>query len=298
MRPLLIGAAALSGLWAAKRPVQPATRTPPRILRISRVVADLDRAVAFYRDGIGFVPSEGAVPPPPGLPVLRQAVLRLGSQASASEIVLVQCHPAGPAYPPDSRSNDLWFQHLAIVVSDMAAAYQRLLAMEPWAISQAGPELLPIRNGGVTAFKFRDPDGHPLELLHFPPRQGRALWQAPAPGGALGIDHSAIAISSIRASLAFYRRLGFRVASRSFNHGRAQSRLDALPDAAVHVTGLRLPGAGGPGLELLRYVPPGRKRPPVGAYGIITDWVTLQVPSLPADRVLRDPDGHLMLLTP
>jgi catechol 2,3-dioxygenase-like lactoylglutathione lyase family enzyme len=224
-----------------------------------------------------------------GMLDMHQAVMRLG----AAEIALVQCNPPGPAYPKGSHSNDLWFQHLAIVVSNMGAAVRALGDVD--AISVGGPQVLPPRNGGVAAFKFRDPDGHPLELIHFPPGQGRALWQAGGEGPFLGIDHSALAIGSGRRSLAFYRRLGFRVATRSFNHGLAQSRLDGLPGAAVHVTGLRVPGAGGPGLELLRYMPPGRVRPHVAANAVLTDWFTLAVRGK-SSRVVADPDGHLLLL--
>jgi catechol 2,3-dioxygenase-like lactoylglutathione lyase family enzyme len=262
------------------------------ILRISRVVGDLARAAAFYAR-MGFrrvdAPEELVAAELLGLLDMHQVVLRLGAQ----EIALVQCNPPGPVYPRGSRSNDLWFQHLAIVVSDMDAAVLALGDVE--AISAGGPQVLPPQNGGVVAFKFRDPDGHPLELIHFPPGQGRAIWQGGGEGPFLGIDHSALAIGSGRRSLPFYRRLGFRVVARSFNHGPAQSRLDGLPGAAVHVTGLRIPGVCGPGLELLRYMPPGRKRPHTATNAMLTDWVTLHVPGQPS-RVIADPDGHLLLL--
>ena len=52
-------------------------------------------------------------------------------------------------------------------------------------ISEGGPQLLPPSNGAVRAFKFRDPDGHPLELIWFPPGQGRAVWHAGATSGAV-----------------------------------------------------------------------------------------------------------------
>src|SRR5262249_25717905 len=72
-------------------------------------------------------------------------------------------------------------------------------------ISVGGPQILPPRNGSVRAFKFRDPDGHPLELLYFPPGQGRPIWHQQARDDTfLGIDHSAIGISDTSVSLAFY----------------------------------------------------------------------------------------------
>lgn len=262
------------------------------VLRISRVVSDLGRAEEFYAR-LGFTRTNATEQPETpdllGIIDMRQVVLRLG----AEEIALVQCNPPGPAYPQDSRSNDLWFQHLAIVVSDIDAAVHALGPVTP--ISVGGSQRLPPRNGSVTALKFRDPDGHPLELIYFPPGQGRPVWQQGRAEVFLGIDHSALAISSGRRSLSFYRRLGFRVATRSFNHGPAQSRLDGLPDAAVHVTGLRIPGAAGAGLELLRYMPPGRPRPPGATNAMLTDWVTVSVSGL-LSRVVADPDGHLLLL--
>src|SRR5262249_23827975 len=74
--------------------------------------------------------------------------------------------------------------------------------------SIGGPQTLPPQNGSVRAFKFRDPDGHPLELLYFPPGQGRSIWHQHANDRIfLGIDHSAIGISDTSVSSAFYADL-------------------------------------------------------------------------------------------
>ncbi len=290
---LLAGAAAL--IARRRRPV---LRTV-RVRRISRVVADLDRAEGFYRDALGFRPAGrgradlsafGA-----GAPRADEAVMRLGGQ----EIALVRFTRPGRRYPKASRSNDLWFQHLAIVVDDMDAAHARLGRVPGWQpISADGPEQLPPENGGVRAFKFRDPDGHPLELLWFPPGQGRAVWHGTGGEGPLGIDHSALAVASTRRSLRFYRALGFRADGRALNHGPAQSRLDGLPRARLDVTPLRPMSDEGPGLELLGYRPPGRAMGATRLNDLVTDWVTLEVEALPRHlRVLRDPDGHRLALT-
>jgi len=278
-------------------------------LRVSRVVADLARAEAFYRGALGFR-RIGAWPLDPILAAMlgagdataRQVVLRLGAQ----EIALVQFEPPGAPYPADRRSNDLWFQHLAIVVSDMGEAWRRLSVWVPELISVCGPQTLPPRNGSVVALKFRDPDGHPLELIHFPAGQGRAGWQDNAGESPfLGIDHSAIAVSACAESQAFYEELGFSAASRSENFGPAQARLDGLAGARVTVIGLRPPDDAAMGLELLGYTPPGRPMPAMGARDIAADWVTLLVPGLcggtplsdgTSAKLLCDPDGHKMLL--
>lgn len=266
------------------------TLSAQRISRISRVVADLSRAEAFYRDALRFEAVSRGVSNTAklGLGEAEEVVLRLGS----ADIAMVRFAVPGLPYPSGSRSNDLWFQHLAIVVSDMDAAYAHLLQAGSWrAITQNGPQLLPPENGNVRAFKFRDPDGHPLELIWFPNRgQGLPLFQ--------GVDHSALSISSTHRGLAFYRSLGFRVSNRSLNHGSAQGRLDGLDEARVEVIGLQPASGARPGLELLGYQPPGRPARQAAMNDIVTDWVTIEVATLSGGRhrAVRDPDGHFLLL--
>jgi catechol 2,3-dioxygenase-like lactoylglutathione lyase family enzyme len=267
-----------------------------RILRISRVVSDLPRAEAFYRDAIGFrtighSPLDAATLAALGVQdaSAELVVMQLGAQ----EIGLVRFSVPGRPYPPGSRSNDLWFQHLAIVVSDMEAAYSHLRRTAGWTpISDDGPQTLPPENGGVRAFKFRDPDSHPLELIWFPSQRNQSG------GPFVRIDHSALSIAATPRSLAFYRALGFRINDRSLNRGPAQARLDGLPDATVEVTALRPADADSAGLELLAYRPPGH---PIGGCSPndgLTDWVTLDIASTTGKlpRAVRDPDGHLLLL--
>ena len=69
--------------------------------------------------------------------------------------------------PGDSRSNDLWSQHLAIVVSDIDRAYAAVMRGGAVPIS-AGPQGLPAWNpkaGGIRAVYFGDPDGRPPARL-------------------------------------------------------------------------------------------------------------------------------------
>lgn len=273
------------------------------IVRISRVVSDLGRAQAFYCDTLGFrVVAEGRCEKRtleslgPDLGDADEVVMRLGAQ----DIALVRFASKARPYPKDSRSDDLWFQHLAIVVSDMAKAYAYLSSHSGWhAISEEGPQLLPPSSGAVRAFKFCDPDGHPLELIWFPPAQGRPVWhERPSNRLFLGIDHSALSISNTLHSLSFYRGLGLRVTHRSLNLGPAQSRLDGLPCVHVKVTGLRPDSTAGPGLELLGYQPPGRPANGIRPNDMVTDWITLAM-SLSTGKLpctLQDPDGHRIVL--
>jgi catechol 2,3-dioxygenase-like lactoylglutathione lyase family enzyme len=273
------------------------------ILRAARVVSDLHRAESFYRDGLGFSAQiRGAVDarilealgvdPPAG----HEVVMSLGEE----QITLIRFDVAGRPYPSERHSNDLWFQHLAIVVSDMDRAYSHLCARPGWQpVSVGGPQTLPPSDGSVRAFKFRDPDGHPLELLWFPPGAGRRIWhESTARALFLGIDHSAISVSSTRRSVAFYRALGWRQHEQTRNRGSAQARLDHLPGAQVRVTGLRTASNRGPGLELLAYTPSGRPAGTTCPNDVLTDWLTLAVrPSLPGlPLAIQDPDGHRLVL--
>jgi catechol 2,3-dioxygenase-like lactoylglutathione lyase family enzyme len=229
-------------------------------------VADMDRAVAFYSNVLSFKKisaryEEGTdyqeLENVPGAKA-RVVRMRLGN----GFIDLTQyLTPKGKPIPPDSASNDLWFQHLAIVVSNMEKAYERLRQNEVQAISD-GPQRLPQWNleaAGIEAFYFKDPDGHPLELLHFPPGKGGPEWHGKTDGLFLGIDHTAIAASNSDASLIFYRRLGLRERGHSLNYGIEQERLSGVAGARVRITSLR--GNAGPGIELLEYQSPKTGRP-------------------------------------
>lgn len=144
------------------------------LLRIGRNTRNLARAVAFYRDALGFQIQVEDSPPPAwtrlpgaGAPPTRCTLLSLGAQH-----ILLTEFPDVAAYPADSASNDAWFQHCAIVVADMARAHARVMQYGATPVTQGGPQTLPAATGGVCCFKFRDPDGHPLELIRFPEGTG------------------------------------------------------------------------------------------------------------------------------
>ena len=185
---------------------------------------------------------------------VRLVQMKLGDES----IELVQfLAPKGRPIPGDSRSNDLWFQHIAIIVSDMDRAFA-VLRQNKVEFASSAPQRLPDWNknaGGIRAFYFKDPDEHPVEILWFPEGKGDAKWHAPSGRLFLGIDHTAIAVSDTDASLKFYRDfLGLRVAGESENYGTEQEHLNNVFGAHLRITALR--ASAGPGIELLEYLSP------------------------------------------
>ena len=269
-----------------------------RIARFSLTSADPERLARFYVDALGFEPGAGrrqdALPyGVPGQATVQR--LRLGLQ----EIELVGFEHEGAPYPEASTSHDGWFQHLALVTSDMAAAHERLSRLGGWrTISQGGPVTLPASSGGVAAFKFRDPEGHPLELLAFPTGHAPAAWGGRSgTGPCLGIDHSAIVIADEARSLAFYDALGLAVSARSLNQGPAQVRLDDAPEVVVGVVGLD-PPAVPPHLELLAYRNPPVRTGAAAAADIACTRTMVVAAGTPASLpMLHDPDGHRVMFT-
>src|SRR5689334_14384383 len=231
MRRFMVAAAALFALSMAARP-QGGVPAPPiaqEIVTVGMTVSDMDRSIAFFSDVLTFEKmSDVEVAGTEherllGLFGVRARVVRL--RLGQEQIELTEyLAPRGRPVPVDSRSNDRWFQHVAIIVSDMDAAYARLRRFH---VEHASPEpqRLPDWNpnaGGIKAFYFKDPDGHPLEILQFPAGKGDPRWQATG-RLFLGIDHTAIVVRDTAASLAFYRdMLGLRIAGESTNYGPEQ----------------------------------------------------------------------------
>lgn len=230
-----------------------------RIDRVTLIVSDLDRAEEDYVTTFGCgVERRSAVEHSLtnvlGIPEAtgQRSVLRLGRE----RIELLEfADSTGRPYPCDSTSTDIWFQHMAIVVTDMTAAHERVMAHPQFVpISRAGPVELPPGYGGVTAFKFRDHDRHPLELIAFPSDRVSSEWRDAGHAGLfLGVDHTAIGVSDFEISTQFFSSVfGFSIGAHTDNRGPEQALLDDVDDVQVGVTQLArdLPP---PRMELLNY---------------------------------------------
>ena len=287
---------------------------------IIHVVSDLSAMIKFYTDVMEFVFVEKYELSGESFDALFQlpkcramlAKLRLGDQFTYL-IEFDQKHPE--PYIHGSQSNDLWFQHIAIVVSDMQKAHAKLIKHGIQSISHS-PQTIPESNvaaAGVKAFYFRSPDGHPLELIYFPKGKGSSVWQNQK-SLFLGIDHTAIAVSSTEASLEFYQDLGMKIVGGSLNYGEEQELLSSVVGAKVKITNLQFPESKGIGIELLEYLNPlgGRKRPTeMQANHPIENATLIEVKDLSKfakkatsvkglgefreGAIITDPDGHRLL---
>jgi catechol 2,3-dioxygenase-like lactoylglutathione lyase family enzyme len=292
--------------------------------------ASLDRAVTFYTKVLDFTilnmedSSSSARLAPAVSPETKAKTAKLSLGDECLDITEYSW-PRGEPFLDDSHANDHWFEHIAIVVSNMNEAYERVKAAHAGFVSNV-PQTLPEWNrdaAGISAFYFRDPDGHYLELIHFPNGKGQPKWQLASTKTFLGIDHTAIAVSDTRSSIAFYRdSLHFRVAGSSENYGDEQEHLSGVFNAHVLITSLR--AASGIGIELLEYVTPSSGRPIPASLHVpdVSCWqIPLEVELEPAsandieelhsthwiklptrngtDREaawIKDPDGHLLEL--
>ena len=242
-----------------------------RLARIVLNVTDPARTAAFFRDALGFV-----------IRAEDCCVLGYGDQLVT---LRVPAQPGAP-YPDGIAANDLAFQHIALVVTDMQAAYARLMRFAPALISRGAPISLPATSGGVTALKFRDPEGHPLELLSGLPGPAR-------------IDHSAISVADADRSIAFYAAtLGLTLGARGHNTGPEQDHLDGLDGVSVDVVPL-LPTPATPQCRAARVSDaawtrhnrgPGRHSP--------RPRLVFAVAGRTATALTCDPDGHRLELIP
>jgi catechol 2,3-dioxygenase-like lactoylglutathione lyase family enzyme len=284
-----------------------------RLARVSLNSADPTALAKFFTQALGFTLAQSSQNNATDCAV----ALMLG----VSRLDLNDSGVAARPYPVDVPGWNPLFQHIAIVTTDMQAAIARLKDVAGWTpISTDGPQHLPPRSGGVTAFKFRDPEGHPLELISFPEGSGPVFWQSAASSDpCLGIDHSATSVTDTQKSVAFYTTLGLTVGAHSLNTGIEQQNLDAVTEPVVEVTALTLPREQTPHVELLCYrgdfdraVPPAQINDiaatrlvfTVGSAGTLQairnrypDRIVTQTAASVSDHdtvLLRDPDGHLL----
>jgi catechol 2,3-dioxygenase-like lactoylglutathione lyase family enzyme len=160
--------------WVAATPLfANNTSVAVAVESIGMTVSDMDRSVAFYSDVLAFKPiSDVEVDGPEydqlwGIFGVRARVVWMQLGKQQLELIEFLAPPDARPIPVPSYSNDLWFQHVAIVVRDMEAAWAQLRKhhvrnISPW------PQIIPASNiaaAGIKAIKFRDPDGHAIQVV-------------------------------------------------------------------------------------------------------------------------------------
>lgn len=311
-----------------------AAATVEKVGPVGMTVSDMDRSIEFYTKVLSFEQvSDVEVAGDDyerlqGVFGLRMRVVRMRLGDEFIELTEYLA-PKGRPVPVDSRSNDRWFQHIAIITSDMDKAYG-LLRQNKVEHASTGPQRLPDWNknaSGIKAFYFKDPDKHALEILQFPEGKGDEKWHR-RDKLFLGIDHTAIVVNNSEASLKFYQDvLGLKIVGVSENYGTEQEHLNNVFGARLRITSLRA-GGGGPGIEFLEYLAPrdGRPFPADERANDLFHWQTtlliravdiaaenliqkkylfvspgviaLDEPKLGFSKgvLVRDPDGHVMAL--
>ena len=139
------------------------------------VVRNMEKMIAFYRDTFGFqIALDTQVSGKEtdnivnfALERERIVLMNLGEM----QIELLEYRPAGRGYPVDYKSNDLFGVHLAFKTDDMERDYAMLKANGMEIISKGGFQTIPPEHpifAGTKVLYFRDPEGHPLELIQMP----------------------------------------------------------------------------------------------------------------------------------
>jgi catechol 2,3-dioxygenase-like lactoylglutathione lyase family enzyme len=251
--------------FVAKAQINTSEIRVQKIESVGFTVSDMDKAIDFYTRilpfekisdkeiwGADFENLSGVF----GARV-RIVRLKLGSEILELTEYLAS---NGRPVPIDSKSNDRWFQHIAIIVSDMDKAFAKLRENKVRFASTA-PQTLPVtipNAAGIKAFYFKDFDNHVLEILEFPADKGSRKWHELSATGKLflGIDHTAIVVGETEKGLQFYRNsLGLTVAGSSDNFGTEQEHLNNVQGAKLHITGLRTV-EDGIAVEFLEYTAP------------------------------------------
>jgi catechol 2,3-dioxygenase-like lactoylglutathione lyase family enzyme len=127
-------------------------------------VADIDRAIAFYRDGVGF---------------------RLDHRTATEQMDIAQLTPPGSGcsivvgnLPAHREMAPGSLRGLQLVVSDAGAAREELLARGV----EAGEITVVDERDGGTLFGFSDPDGNTWVVQQLRARAEQPLIPRPAPG--------------------------------------------------------------------------------------------------------------------
>ena len=244
--PGLVLIGALASAQTARPVVRPAAGAAViAIGNFSHIVANLDRSIAFYRDGLGLEPTAPLGPFEPNVAIMRAGnvmgaqtrytVLKVPGSTLNVELIEYKDIDRTPIWP---RFQDPGAGNLVVTVRDLDLALVRL--------KKAGAKVITIGGNPATiAGKLRvvflqDPDGFVIELNQSIPVVRPSTG---TPGNVLGSAFE-ITIEDTEKTAAFYRDLlGFQVtAGTSFNGDKLMTDTAGTPGARFRQSRLQVPG--------------------------------------------------------
>lgn len=216
----------------------------------SPIVADLDKAVAFYRDGLG-LDVQGAPANADTNPALRDmfglpdAHLRwqIGRPpAMRTGVEIVEITKAG-GKSLERRVQDSGAFMLIVFVRDVDATFARVKALGAPVVTKGGAPIgLPAGKPRYRVVVVKDPDGHFVEIVQaeVPPET-----QAPSTANVIGV-RVRLTVDNVDKALALYRdTLGMNVRSvDAFKKDPDVNTMLGLSDGQYRVAMLEVPTTG------------------------------------------------------
>jgi catechol 2,3-dioxygenase-like lactoylglutathione lyase family enzyme len=200
------------------------------ILNYIHAVGDLDKAVAFYRDAIGF---ENGVPRPfpnPGVPALtnapgvqlRLAIFKIPGAAFGWELTDFTGLDRKPAQP---RPTDPGAAEIIVRVRNLDPVFAAIEKTGAPILSRSGaPVNIDTAKATLRSVLVRDPDGYLVEVIQTPPA-------ADSPAGNILGAAMGLTVRDMDATLKFYRDLlGFQLTGKTeFTGDKAMLDIVGLP---------------------------------------------------------------------
>ena len=181
----------------------------------SPIVSDLDKAIEFYRDGLGLdvaaTPNNADANPALrymfGLPdaQIRWSIGRPAAMRTGVEIVEIRKAAAKPA---DRRIQDPGAFTLVVLVRDVDAAFGRVKQLGAPVVTTSGaPVAVAARTAKFRAVIVKDPDGHFVELAQHDPLPPTT---APDSANVIGVRVRLTVEDGERAMRLYWDALGIR----------------------------------------------------------------------------------------
>ncbi len=146
-------------------PTVKSANLPHHLLHAMIRVSDLDRSVAFYRDGLGMQELRREDYPSGQFTL---AFLGYGDESQGSVIELTF------NYGASAYTHGTGFGHIAVGVADIYGACERLASMGVKILRAPGQMTHTATNGQRDVIAFiEDPDGYRIELIEFAGHEGQ-----------------------------------------------------------------------------------------------------------------------------